>query len=549
MNAGLALCAALAAGHPHSPAPPVEPPPALVVLIVIDQMRADYLDRFRSQLTGGLGRLRSTSTFFRHGLQDHAATETAPGHATMLSGRDPGHTGIVSNSLGVEDPLAPLIGAPSAPGAPGAPGASPRRFLGTTLYDWMLAADSGAEVLAVSRKDRAAILPVGRARGSVFWYAKGRFTTSRYYADTLPAWVTAYNAANGPASLAGAVWRPLLPDSEYAEPDSMSFENGGSDIAFPHRLTANVDSAVERLTAFPWMDSLTLDFALTGVRSMGLGRRARPDLLVISLSTTDAIGHAFGPDSREIHDQLLHVDRWLGTFFDSLTAAVGGRGVVVVLTGDHGVTSFPEYSVGVRHQKAGRLSLADVVRQTGRQLTGRYRTDFGLGFDNGLLSADVEALRSRGVSVDSLADALAASVRGRPGVAEVYTPVTLLRAGPRSVAAARWRKLLPRAYGWLLGVSLKPGYIWSEGKLSAEHGAMGPDDVEVPIAFMGPGIPAVTILRPVPTVDIGPTLAAYINVAPTEPVDGHVLREVLPRLPVTLRRAAPAQEAAGPGTR
>ena len=529
---------ALSAGGPLA-RPALAPPPALVVLIAIDQMRADYLDRFRPQLTGGLARLRSASTFFRHGLQDHAMTETAPGHSTMLSGRDPAHTGIVSNGLGVSDPLAPVLG------APGDAGASPRRFIGTTLYDWMLAADPGALVLSVSRKDRAAILPVGRARGAVFWYSAGRFTTSRYYADTLPTWVQAYNARNGPASLAGAVWQPLLPDSAYAEPDTMAFENGGSNVAFPHALPAQAESAAVRLPAFPWMDSLTLDFALAGAESMALGRRGRPDLLSISLSTTDAIGHAFGPDSREIHDQLLRVDRWLGRFLDSLSTLVGGRGVVVVLTGDHGVTSFPEYLAAVRHQRAGRISLADVARLAGERLTARYRVDFGLGFDNGLLSADVPALRSRGVKVDSLAAALADSVRPRPGVSEVFTPVTLARAARRSGAAGRWRRVLPAGYGWLVAVALQPGYVWSDGKLSAEHGSMEPDDLEVPIAFMGPGIGRATITRPVSTVDIGPTLAAYLNVAPTEPLDGRVLTEVVAQ-PVAARdRPTPSVQAAG----
>jgi len=540
VTAALALWAAL--GLAHAP-PPFRPgPPALVVLIAIDQMRADYFDRFGSQFTGGLARLRS-GTFFRHGRQDHAMTETAPGHSTMLSGRDPARTGIVSNTLGVADPLAPVIG------APGELGASPRRFIGSTLYDWMLAADSDARVLSVSRKDRGAIFPVGRARGAVFWYAAGCFTTSRYYADTLPTWVLAYNAKGGPASLAGAVWRPLLPDSAYPEPDSMAYENGGSNVAFPHALPTQPDSAAARLAAFPWMDSLTLDFAVAGMRSMGLGRRERPDLLVVSLSTTDAIGHAFGPDSREIHDHLLHVDRWLGAFLDSLSAAVDGREVVVVLTSDHGVTSFPEYLAGVRHQKAGRVSIADVARLAGQRLAARYRMDFGVGVDNGLLSADVPALKRRGVNVDSLATALAASVRQRPGVADVFTPAALARASGQSVTAGRWRRLLPAGYGWLVAVSLKPGYVWSDGKLSAEHGGMGDDDVEVPIAFMGPGIPRATVLRPVRTVDIGPTLAAYLNVAPTEPVDGRVLREVLPGSLATPPRPRPSIQAAGPRTR
>ena len=160
--------------------------PALVVFIAVDQFRGDYLDRFSSQLTGGLARFRNNSAFFPHAWQDHSITETAPGHATMLSGREPVHTEIISNNRGVPDELSPLIGS-------NAIGASPRRFVGTTLYDWLRVRDPEVRVLSVSRKDRGAILTVGRARGDVYWFSDGKFTTSRYYADTLPTWVRAFD--------------------------------------------------------------------------------------------------------------------------------------------------------------------------------------------------------------------------------------------------------------------------------------------------------------------------------------------------------------------
>src|SRR5690348_1795932 len=156
-------------------------PPSLVLLLVVDQMRADYLARFAHQWTGGFARIYRGGTVFEHGAQDHAATETAPGHATLLSGRYPMHTGIGLNSRGVQDPEAPLIGHGGGEG-----GASPHRFRGTTLVDWMLARDSETRVLSVSRKDRGAIFPIGRAKVPVYWFDAGAFTTSRYYADTLP---------------------------------------------------------------------------------------------------------------------------------------------------------------------------------------------------------------------------------------------------------------------------------------------------------------------------------------------------------------------------
>jgi hypothetical protein len=517
LPAGLMLLGGPAAGQGPPPRPDA---PALVVLIAVDQMRADYLARWGEQWTGGFRRFYAEGTVFEHGRQEHAATETAPGHATMLSGREPVHTGIVLNSRGIQDPASPVLGGNDSVGA------SPRRFRGSTLYDWMLAQDSGTRVLSVSRKDRAAILPVGRARGTVLWLAGGRFTTSRYYADTLPAWVRAFNDRGGIARLAGTTWDLLRPDSAYAESDSMPYENGGQDFVFPHRLPA-ADVIGRRIAAYPWMDSLTLALALEGVGQLQLGGRPHPDLLSISLSTTDAVGHAYGPDSREMHDQLLRVDLWLGQFMDSLGRLVSPVRTLFVLTGDHGVQSLPEYAVLVRHRKAGRISLAGVARRLEAQLEGRYRADFDVTFDNGLVTGDVEALRARGVNVDSLSTALADDVGHVPGIAAVFTPATLRAAPDSGTAAHLWRRLLPPDFGWLICVSTKPGYIWSNGSLGAEHGAAGPEDVEVPIAFLGAGIPAQLVERPARTVDIAPTLARLLMVRPTEPLDGVVLPEVV----------------------
>ena len=517
--AGLAWAGALS-GQAPPPVPSAARRASLVVLVAVDQMRADYLARYASQWTGGFARIYRGGTVFEHGEQDHAATETAPGHATMLSGRYPAHTGIALNARGVQDPDSPVLGASDEMGA------SPRRFRGTTLYDWMLARDPGARVLSVSRKDRAAIFPIGRARGPVYWLHAGAFTTSRYYADSLPPWVRAFNRRIDSAPWTSATWTLLLPDSAYPEPDSVPFENGGVDYTFPHRFAATPGAAARQPNAFPWIDSLTLAFALEGVQALELGRRGRPDLLSVSLSTTDAIGHAFGPDSREIHDQLLRVDRWLGQFFDSLAQLVPASGTVVVLTADHGVTPLPEYTVTRRHRPGGRVWLGGVARGASAALRTRFPDDFGLDFDSGLLVADLAALRARRIDVDSLAQALAAEAASLPGVAHVYTPRGLARAPRSDRGAELWRHMIPLDYGWLVCAVTAPGYVWSDGGLDAQHGSTNPEDVAVPIAFYGAGIMAQRIDRPVSTVDIAPTLAALLGVPPAEPLDGHVLREV-----------------------
>jgi len=520
MKPTLALYLVLAATSTRAQTPRPERP-SLVVLVAVDQMRGDYLARYASQWTGGFARFWNEGAVFATGLQDHASTETAPGHSTMLSGREPEHTGIVLNSRGIQDPDAPVLGMVDPVGA------SPRRFEGSALYDWMLAADSGARVLSVSRKDRAAILPVGRARGNVYWFAGGRFTTSRYYADSLPSWVQAFNAEGGVQRLARTTWDLLRAATLYAEPDSEGFENNGADFVFPHHLPDSTQIAT-RIVNYPWMDSLTIALALRGVSALGLGQRSGPDLLVLALSTTDAVGHTFGPDSRELHDQLLRVDLWLGQFLDSLAHLVPAQRTVFALTGDHGITAMPEYSVLVAHRPGGRLWLGGSVAKMETDLEKRYHVDFGLSFENGLVSADVAALRARGVKVDSLAALLATDARALHGVSRVFTPASLAAAPPTDRGAHLWRRLLPAGYGWLLCATTAPGYIWSRGS-TAEHGGGGTDDVSVPVAFLGAGIRARHIAGTARSVDIGPTLAAIIGVRPTERLDGIALLEIVPQ--------------------
>jgi hypothetical protein len=498
--------------------------PALVVLIAVDQLRGDYLDRFAPQLNGGLARFRTHAAFFPHAWQDHSNTETAPGHATMLSGREPVHTEIISNNRGVPDPLTPLIGVSGT-------GASPRRFNGTTLYDWLLSRDPNTRVLSVSRKDRGAILPIGRGKGDIYWFAGGMFTTSRYYADSLPSWVTAFDAAIPYNQLAGMKWNLLLPESSYSEPDSVWAENNGADFVFPHVLPT-ADGLRSGLQQYPWMDSLTLAFALDGVRATRVGKRSAestnrntmPDLLSVSLSTTDAVGHAFGPDSREIHDQVLRVDRWLGEFMSALEREVPANRIIYVLTADHGVSPMPEIAVA-KIGRGGRVWLGDIATATENALEARYHAEFGIEFDNGLLYADIGAMRSRGIDVDSIARAIVAVGAKRPGVAVGFTPKTL--ATSSDSAAVRWRRTLPPSVGWIAAFGAARDFVWSAGKTTAEHGTPNALDLSVPISFIGADVAVGRYERLVRTVDIAPTLAMLVGIAPTEPLDGAAIRELM----------------------
>ncbi len=503
-------------------APPSGARPRLLVVITVDQLRPDYLERYRPQLLGGLGLLLREGAVFTQAFHDHAVTETAPGHATILSGRVPAHTGIIRNLAGVQDSTAPLLGVAG-------PGASPARFHGSALFDWLKAAQPGARALSVSRKDRGAILPLGRAKQQVYWYQSGSFTTSRYYADSLPGWVRAFNTQRLPFKQAGATWNTLLRAADYPEPDSESYEHGGQDFTFPHRLPLDSTKAADTLINVPTMDSLTLAFALAGVRALGLGGRGSTDLLAVSLSTTDAIGHLYGPDSREIHDQVLRVDRDLGWFFGQLIVRYGGAGVIIVLTSDHGMTPYPEWARAHGHPDARRVSVDSLVHDVNRALDQRAGGGDWLIIDTGLLLVpDRDRLAAAGVNVDSVVAAVATRVHAVAGVARVQTVADLGRADTvADPVARRWRHQVPPDAGVELVITLKPYSIWDAGVAIAMHGQPSDLDAHVPLIFWGRGIRREVSGAPVRTVDIAPTLARLLDLTPTEPLDGRALTEAL----------------------
>ncbi|HEV7588169.1 MAG TPA: alkaline phosphatase family protein, partial [Longimicrobium sp.] len=436
----LALALGLAfAAFAAVPAAAQAPAPALLVFITVDQLRPDYFTRWPGQLTGGLGRLWNGGAVFTNAHQDHAVTETAPGHASVMSGRFPRGTGIVSNDYGVLDVQTRLIGADGA-------GASPFRFRGSVLTDWMRVKDPRTRAISVSRKDRGAILPLGRAHQTVLWYASnGTFTTSSYYADTLPTWVRRFNERRLPQALAGRAWTLLLPESRYPERDSVVAEAGGRarGVTFPHVVPADTVLAVQTLAEYPFMDELTLALALQGLKETELGRGPAPDVLAISLSTTDAVGHRYGPDSRELHDQVLRLDRWLGAFLDSLYAVRDPATVIVALTADHGVTPYPEVADPAR---AASMHVSDdAIRAWGWAAAVRYGVDTAaVRLDDGMLRLDPEAFARAGRDPQALARELVAHAATVPGILRADLVSELARGDTVNDAITRrWLHMLP----------------------------------------------------------------------------------------------------------
>ncbi len=515
----VAFCA-LAGSHVVSAQSSPASRPSLVVLVTIDQMRGDYLTRFGPQLTGGLGRLIRGGAWYTNAHHDHAITETAPGHATLLSGRFPRSTGIMANRVGVDDDDAPLI----ASGVGG--GASPKRFVGTTLSDWLTSADSKSRTFSVSTKDRGAILPAGKSKSEVYWYSPdGRFVTSSYYRTELPSWVSAFNDRHVPQTFAGRSWTLLLPDSAYHEADSVEVEAGGKGVVFPHNLPEDPMDAASIVRGTPFIDEITLAFAIHGVQSLALGAGASTDLLAVSLSGTDYIGHRYGPDSREIHDQILRVDRALGVFLDSLYTLRDSSKVTVVLTGDHGAGTIPEIAAATVKPTPERVTMYTLLPELRAQLRALKVDTMALEIDQQIVAIDRAAFAKASVNGDSVLAAFADQVRKLPGVARVDRFKALLADTLTDPIARRWSHQFPANTTVDLVVTLTPFSLW-RGNI-ASHGSPYDYDSNVPLVFYGAGVQPGKHGEFVRTVDLAPTLAALAGVKPTERLDGVILRGAL----------------------
>lgn len=509
----LALAALACARAPEPPAPAAAP--ALIVWITVDQLRGDHLDHFRPVWTGGFRRLLSEGRFYANAAYDHGRTVTAAGHASLSTGVHPSTHGIVGNGWyersgdrwiqmsNVGDSTVRTVGA-------GLPGVSPRNLMSTGLADWIVAANPASMVASVSGKDRGAILPAAHVKGHVYWFEPaGGFVTSTYYRDSLPAWVTRFNRDVVTRYMVDTVWTFTAPASSVhlSSPDTGAHEADGTHTFFPHRLgnhTENRDTNTLRtwIERIPLGDAATLDFAEVMVTELGLGRDASVDLLAVSVSATDAVGHVFGPFSREQLDNLYRLDRRLGAFFAFLDRTVGRDRYVVGLSSDHGVMTPPEDPRAVPGSR--RLTAAE--RQVWQQIVTQA------------VSTDAATAPAR----------IVAALKGQPAIADAWTTEELMRRTPAdSFAVLMRRSLYPGRAGGPFsreGVEawLRPNILGNE-RTGTTHGSPYWYDRHIPIIFMGPGIRAERVTERASAVDFAPTLARYVGVRFPGDLDGRVL--------------------------
>ncbi len=516
--------------------PPLEGP-RLVVVIAVDQMRPDYLDRFDDRFTGGLARLLRDGAVFTDAYQDHALTETAPGHAAISTGAFPSRNGIMQNNwydrsthrtvYSFDDPAAPIVGIPDAPGR------SPANMKTTALGDWLKRRSPRSRVFSVAIKDRAAIAMGGKRPDGVYWYyaATGHFVTSVYYRSDYPEWVSQFNAAEPAAAYNGRHWERLYAESTYvaSREDDFAPEYDSGSSTFPHLIEAREEDGgwqrfYDRIfLRSPFADEVTLAFARELVTNERLGADERPDILFIGLSAADYVGHAYGPYSQEVEDFYLRLDLQLDSLFVFLDQTVGRANYAVTLTADHGVMTMPEESArrGFRAARASRRALDTLVMQAlaadttapAITMSGGVVMEFppGTGEQN-----QVDARRM-----------MAMALRQSPAVLEAYTSDELV-AGPDSTRP--YFDAYRRSYylGRSADVMIVPreDILITNSPNGTSHGSPHPHDTHVPLLFAGPGIAPGRHAQRVRTVDIAPTLAALLGVRPAGAIDGRVLQGV-----------------------
>jgi predicted AlkP superfamily pyrophosphatase or phosphodiesterase len=525
--AGATLVAAFACA-PSGVHPPGDAP-SLVVVLVVDQLPPELLDRYDALFTRGLRRIRDEGFAFERGSHEHSGTYTAAGHFTLATGVHPSRHGIINNTwsvrqgdgwrsvYAVEDREATILGHPAMVGR------SPMHALRDGLPTWILENDPRSRVVSLSAKDRSAIGLAGRARGDrvdVFWIADetGVFATSDYYRSRVPDWIVDFNRRIMPAVYSDTVWENRVPRevAHLSRPDTSRWELDGIHTAFPHRPSDVGDpsdpAAVNdwRFEYTPFPDRAVVELTMEAIRVLELGQRGSVDYLGISLSQTDRIGHGWGPGSREQLDNLLRLDAELGRLLTHLDEAVGRGRWVLAFSSDHGVLEIPEILAeqGVPARRLTRAERTDMLERIQRAVTAAEGADPG------------PAVRSE---LSGLA--FVASAYSFQEIERGEHPDSFAVLYARSHSRDRATSLAAR-----LGVYVR--YVPNTldfGAGRATHGSAYYYDRHVPIVFLGGTIAPGTSQERAGTIDVAPTLARLAGIPVPRDLDGRSLDALLPR--------------------
>lgn len=511
------------------------PAPKLVVFISIDQMRPDYFERYGHLFSGGLNRLYSKGVVYTNADLNFASSETGPGHAALGTGTYPWKSGIHGNEwidpvtkknvYCVEDSLAKPVEGEGG-------GFSPRNLVIPAIGDWLKQSSKKSKVVSVSSKDRAAILMAGKNPDLVFWYGRknGTMVTSDYYMKTLPRWVKEFNASGWIEKNVPTSWTKILNDAEYEKigPDEFAAEiKWKDDTSFPHEFTEGKKS--EQIMGTPYGDLFVIDFSLAAVKNEKLGQRGVTDVLCVSLSNCDYIGHSYGSDSHEILDLLIHIDRGLEKMFDELDKTVGKNNYVVALSADHAVCPLPEFNSQYKNIPATRYSYTNDIKPKLDSLSSLLKYQLNTAEDVLIKNSFINYGPAQKDGWDSLhlQREITKGLLGIDAFVDVYFRHEMVgteKSDKPFIQKYRNSYYAPR--GEDFQYRIRENCIISSRTYGTTHGSPYSYDTHVPLIFWWNNAVPQKISREVTSADAAPTLAKFSGFSFPKNLDGVPLKEV-----------------------
>ena len=516
--------------------------PKLVVGIVVDQMRWDYFYRYYDRYTeGGFKRLLNEGFSCENTFINYLPSYTAVGHTVIFTGSVPAIDGIVGNDwidqltgknwYCTEDTSVQTVGAAGKAGQ-----MSPNNMLVSTITDELrLATNFHSRVVGVSLKDRAAILPAGHTANGAFWFddASGSFITSTYYMKDLPEWAKKFNANDEPDKLLANGWNTLFPINTYKQSsaDDVPWEGkfkGENAPSFPHDMKNIYNSDRGSIRSTPFGNTLTLDFAKAAVNGYNLGNEGATDFLAVNCASTDYVGHKYGPNSIEVEDTYLRLDKDFAAFFKFLDEKVGKGNYLLFLTADHGAA----HAIGFmkEHQiPADFLVTKKIDGPLNEFLSKKFGTDKLISSSiNYHLSFDLNKISENNLDYDAVKKATVSFLQKQPGIQFAvdidnigYAPI------PEPIKSMIINGYNTKRCGPIMIIP-DPGWFGGqEGGTGTTHGNWNPYDTHIPLVFMGWKIKPGITNRHVRMSDISPTLAALLHIEMPNGNVGEVIGEVI----------------------
>ena len=515
--------------------------PKLVVGIVVDQMRWDFLYRYYDRYqAGGFKRLMHEGFNCENTNIDYIPTYTAIGHSTIYTGSVPAIHGIAGNDFVIqatgksmyctEDSTVKTVGSTSTAGQ-----MSPRNLWTTTVTDELkLATNFRSKVIGISLKDRGAILPAGHTGNAAYWFddLTGNWITSTYYMNGLPGWVQKFNEAKYAEKHLKQDWNTLYPIETYTQsfPDNNPYEGkfaGSATPTFPVKTSGMMANGFGVIRGTPSGNSITVDLAKAAIENEAMGTDSDTDFLTVSFSSPDYIGHQFGPNSVEIEDTYLRLDRDLSNFLSYLDTKLGKGNYTIFLTADHGAANNP----GLLKDKnipAGFWPGNELLKDLNAFLSSKYKTEgLVIGFGNYQVSLNNQLIVKNNLIKQEIINDCMVFLKDKPGVAYV---VDMNRIQPASIPD-NLRSRIENGYNiersGSIQIILKPGWYIGYGTTGTTHGTWNPYDSHIPLIFMGWGINKGKSNLPVHMTDIAPTISTLLHIQTPNGSIGKPIAEAL----------------------